>query len=291
MSIWYYWFYRNRYSNVRIFEEINRLSREVLIKTKDVVQKLGYELIYDSVFIKIPSGTTTAEQYERLVGILRREIGLPISIEHDFKFLVLLPLEASEKIEALKQYYGITHEGQLVARGIEIRRHDTPKFIKGFQTRLLSTLFDYKDVKEIMNKGYENAILLVTKIIDKIMLGGNGITQDDLVISKLLGQSIEKYRNLFPHVSAAIQLKNKDKLPIKGEVIKHIYTDSQHSNPLCRIIPIEESRKISINYDKEQYREMILDAAETVLGYLASIELFMEIGEIWLHKNKDGYKN
>ena len=45
----------NRYGNVRVFEEINRLSREVLIETKDVVQKLGYELIYadtDSVFIK-----------------------------------------------------------------------------------------------------------------------------------------------------------------------------------------------------------------------------------------------
>jgi DNA polymerase elongation subunit (family B) len=39
-SIW------NRYGNVRVFEEINRLSREVLIKTKDVVRKLGYELIY-----------------------------------------------------------------------------------------------------------------------------------------------------------------------------------------------------------------------------------------------------
>jgi DNA polymerase elongation subunit (family B) len=49
-SIW------NRYGNFRVFEEINRLSREVLIKTKDIVQKLGYELIYadtDSVFIKI----------------------------------------------------------------------------------------------------------------------------------------------------------------------------------------------------------------------------------------------
>ena len=45
----------NRYGNVRVFEEINRLSREILIKTKDIVQKLGYELIYadtDSVFIK-----------------------------------------------------------------------------------------------------------------------------------------------------------------------------------------------------------------------------------------------
>jgi hypothetical protein len=38
------------------------------------------------------------------------------------------------------------------------------------------------------------------------MLGGDNITQDDLVISKMLGQDLIKYRNLFPHVSAAIQL-------------------------------------------------------------------------------------
>jgi DNA polymerase elongation subunit (family B) len=33
-----------------------------------------------------------------------------------------------------EQYYGVTHEGQLVVRGVEVRRHDTPKFIKEFQT-------------------------------------------------------------------------------------------------------------------------------------------------------------
>ena len=61
-SIW------NRYGNVKVFEEINRLSREVLIKTKDVVQKSGYELIYadtDSVFIKIPNGRTPATNTKR----------------------------------------------------------------------------------------------------------------------------------------------------------------------------------------------------------------------------------
>jgi DNA polymerase II len=145
-SIW------NRYGNVRVFEEINRLSREILLKTKDVVQKLGYELIYadtDSAFIKNLKGITSTDQYEKIVNILHRETGLPISIEHDFKFLVLLPLEASEKIEALKQYYGVTHNGQLVVRGIEIRRHDTPKFIKDFQTDMLSALFDCKDVNEL----------------------------------------------------------------------------------------------------------------------------------------------
>lgn len=122
----------------------------------------------------------------------------------------LLPLEASEKIEALKQYYGITHDNRLVVRGIEIRRHDTPKFIKEFQTELLFTLFDCKNAKEIMNKGYENALLQVTKAIDKIMLGGKDITQEGLMISKLLGQDITKYKSLFPHVSTAIQLSDKE---------------------------------------------------------------------------------
>lgn len=40
---------------VEAFEEIKRLSREVLIKTKDIVQGLGFDLVYadtDSVFLK-----------------------------------------------------------------------------------------------------------------------------------------------------------------------------------------------------------------------------------------------
>ena len=53
--------------------------------------------------------------------------------------------------------------------------------------------------------------MLVTKAIDKIMIGGDDVTKNDLVISKLLGQNIEKYRSLFPHVSAAIQLSGEEK--------------------------------------------------------------------------------
>jgi DNA polymerase elongation subunit (family B) len=102
----------------------------------------------DSVFIKNSNGIANNDHYEKLVGILGKETGLPISIEHNFKFLVLLPLESSEKIEALKQYYGVTHEGQLVVRGVEIRRYDTPNLIKQFQNELLATLFDCKDSEE-----------------------------------------------------------------------------------------------------------------------------------------------
>ena len=92
-----------------------------------------------------------------------------------------------------------------------------------------------------------------------------------MVVSKLLGQDLIKYRSLFPHVSAAIQLSNKkDKPPSKGDIIKYIYTNSQHKNPLRRVTSIYSStrgKKEKLDYDKEKYKEMILDAAETVLGY------------------------
>ena len=107
-------------------------------------------------------------------------------------------------MEALKHYFGITHGNELIARGIEIRRHDAPNFIKEFQTELLYTLFDCKDSAEVLSKGYENALLLVTKTIDKVMTGE--IQLKDLVVSKMLRQDLIKYRSLFPHVSAALQL-------------------------------------------------------------------------------------
>jgi hypothetical protein len=81
----------------------------------------------------------------------------------------------------------------------------------------------------------------------------------------LLRQDIEKYKSLFPHVSAAIQL---GKYPLKGDTIQYIYTDSQHNNPLCRVTPIHNILSESLPlYDKEKYKEMTLDAAETVLGF------------------------
>jgi hypothetical protein len=85
----------------------------------------------------------------------------------------------------------------------------------------------------------------------------------------LLGQNIDKYKSLFPHVCAAIQSSgdNDSTLPSKGDSIKYIYTDAQHSNPLCRVTPVKDTEKENLRYDKEKYMEMILDAAQSVLGY------------------------
>jgi hypothetical protein len=59
-------------------------------------------------------------------------------------------------------------------------------------------------------------------------------------------------------------------LPTKGDSIKYVYTDAQHGKPLCRVIPVKNVEKVNeeiLGYDKEKYKEIILDAAQSVLGY------------------------
>ena len=189
---------------------------------------------------------------------------MSLSLEYHYKFIVLLPLEADEKLEALKHYFGITYSKELVTRGIETRRHDTPNFIKQFQTELLYTLFDCDNTAEIYDKTLEEALLCITKTIDKVMTGE--IELQDLVISKQLRMNIYNYRSIFPHVAAAIQLSNNERVS-KGDNIEYVYTDSQHQNPLSRVVPAQFIRNNdSLDYDKEKYKEMLLDASETVLG-------------------------
>ena len=117
-----------------------------------------------------------------------------------------------------------------------------------------------------MSRGYENALLLVTKTIDKVMTGE--LELKDLIVSKILRQDLYKYRSLFPHVSAALRLTEAGVPLTRGDTIQYIYTDAAHSNPLRRVTPVEfiEEGREQV-YDKEKYREMLLEAAETVLGY------------------------
>jgi DNA polymerase elongation subunit (family B) len=52
----------------------------------------------------------------------------------------------------------------------------------------------------------------------------------------------------------------------RGDMIQYIHTDAAHKNPLRRVIPLNLVSE-EHHYDKEKYREMLLETAETVLGY------------------------
>jgi hypothetical protein len=80
----------------------------------------------------------------------------------------------------------------------------SPLSLNDFRLSFYMRYLTCKDISEIQTEGYENALLLVTQAIDTIMTG-EGLDDKDLVISKLLRQDIQKYKSLFPRISAAIQ--------------------------------------------------------------------------------------
>src|SRR2546426_6178129 len=153
-------------------------------------------------------------------------------------------------MEAQNRYYGILYDGEVVCRGIEIRRHDTPPFIKEFQVKLMQKLFDCGSAAEVYAKGYESATLLVTEAIDKIMTGE--VPVEELVVSKILRKSVNQYRSVFPHVAAAIRLTSMGKSVNEGDNIRFLFTDADHVNPLCRVVAYDEAGP-KVNIDRQKY--------------------------------------
>ena len=62
----------------------------------------------------------------------RNELNLPITVENHFKYLVLLPQKSGEDFGAINRYYGLRYDGELVCRGIELRRRNTAQVYRGY---------------------------------------------------------------------------------------------------------------------------------------------------------------
>jgi DNA polymerase elongation subunit (family B) len=91
------------------------------------------------------------------------------------------------------------------------------------------------------------------------------IPLQELAVSNTLRKAFNKYRSIFPHVAAAIQLASRGKIVKEGEDVSFIYRDVEHHNPLYRVTPLELA-DANVNFDRKKYREMLLGAAETVLS-------------------------
>ena len=256
--------FANRFGNVACYEEVNRIARDVLVDAMNIAMREGFEVIYadsDSLFVKKKGACR--EDFEGLARKISEEKGLPIALDKHFKFLVLLKQEADPNLDATRRYFGKLTNGELYYRGIELRRHDYPLFIKDFETKLMEILFDAESAEEVWKKQYKKAVNYVFEACDLVRAGK--VPLNDLVVSKSLRRRVNDYRSLFPHVIAAMQLIQMGKQIKSGDTIDFIYVDAEHRNPFRRVAPIE-TLDGNQHYDRDKYIEMLLDAAETILG-------------------------
>jgi len=258
--------FANRFSNVDLYEEINRFGRECLKTTKGICEARGFEVIYgdtDAIYVKRDGATR--KDYEDLCTLVSEQVGLPVALEHHYRFLVLLRQETNPAVEATRRYFGRLTDGEIFYRGIELRRHDYPTFMKEFQLRLIEILLDHQTAEGVKTAGYKSALNHVLETYDKIM--SVDVPPEELIVSKTLRKPVSEYSSMVPHVSAAIGAIQHGKRVCSGDTVDFVYVSSDHPNPLRRVMPAEMVNGDHHYVDRGKYGEMLLDVAETILGW------------------------
>jgi len=258
----------NRLGNVLTFEAINEASREAMIKAKQTAESEGFRIIYgdvDSLFVQ--KAGATREDYEALAAKIAQVSGLPMSLDRHFRFVGFLPLRGDANSSALKRYFGLTFDGEVEARGIELRRSDTPELVREFQVYLIGQMLDCKSLAEVYSEGLERGREITRRSM--VLVDSGKVPNEMLTVSRTLRKPVGEYRASVAHRSAALQLLATGQEVEVGDGVQFVYANSEHPNPLCRVnLPGHRG-----NYDRRTYCRLIEEAARTVFN-AAGAELF-----------------
>jgi DNA polymerase elongation subunit (family B) len=124
---------------------------------------------------------------------------------------------------------------------------------------LLKASLEAETASEMVPTRVQRATKHSHETVERVLSGG--LEDSELVVSKSLRMPVERYRSLFPHVLAAIQLRQHGRQIKPGDLVDFVYVEREQVNPMKRISPAEFAE----TYDAEKYAERALDVAESIL--------------------------
>jgi DNA polymerase elongation subunit (family B) len=196
------------------------------------------------------------EDFKELAGEISEETGLPMGLDHYFRYLVLLNKASDPLVMAANHYYGKLRDGSMFYRGIETRRHDTPPFIHETQEQMIHALFKPTEPENVLDEGLSEAQSVARQAIRELKQGR--VDPRELVISKRLLRDLDGYRSKQPHIVAAL-------LGDMEEMSRYILVNTEQDNPFLRVMPesmIDDGHRA---YDRRKYASMMRRAAWNIL--------------------------
>ena len=154
-------------------------------------------------------------------------------------------------------------DGKIKARGLEIRRRDTPRFVFDSQTEMIDALTTANNTDEL-RKNIPFALEVVKKYRQKLL--DDEVPIEDLIISKRMSRKPERYRQHVSQVIAAEQLIKEGAEVHAGNSIKFLFThskDKRHERRVKAAQLIDEE----VNPDCEKYLFLLYSAAANLLSF------------------------
>jgi DNA polymerase-2 len=128
-------------------------GRDAFLIAARISESRGFEVLHgivDSLWLK--KENTSFEEYKDLCKQVSYDIGVPLNFEGRYKWIVFLPSKMHPNIGVLNRYYGVMENGELKVRGIEVRKHDTPRFVYNAQMEMINVFSERITQKSLCKK-------------------------------------------------------------------------------------------------------------------------------------------
>jgi DNA polymerase elongation subunit (family B) len=253
--------YKNaRFGRIECHESINAYGREILVRTMEIAEQYGYEVLHgivDCLWLK-PNGY---DRHEEFCNYVSKYIDIPLELEGVYKWIVFLPNKGTG-VGALNRYYGLFENGSLKVRGIDLRKRDSPPLIKKAQAEMLEILAEADSSAEFL-KRIPQCISTLKKYHDKLRDGNCELT--DLIITKRISKTLEDYSQFNDQVAALKQLRKLGFEIHPGEKIRFVICDST-TKECTKRVKVADLLEGNESYDAEKYYELLLRAGEGLLS-------------------------
>jgi DNA polymerase II len=254
---------RARFGRIEAHEAITAYSREALLRAKETAESLGYTVLHlyvDGLWVQRP-GVTTAVAAQPLLAAIEAATGLPIALEGVYRWIAFLPSKQDGRVPVPNRYFGVFADGAIKARGIELRRHDTPPFVAGVQGALLACLA--RRVRDgetaVSHECREALVALLNGRLAALRQGA--VAPADLLLAQRLSRAVGDYAAPSAAARAAAQLQAAGKARQPGQRIQFILTRGEPGVYAWGLPQPLDPRCI----DLARYETLTLRAAQTVL--------------------------
>jgi DNA polymerase elongation subunit (family B) len=256
--------YRNaRFGRIEAHESVTAFARENLLRAAHIAEEKGFEIVHgivDSLWLK-KLGTTSSE-FGLLCEEVEEKVGLPIFLEGLYRWIVFLPSKVRPGVPVLNRFYGVFEDGRPKARGVMMRRSDTPELIKRAQSEMLDKVANAWNARE-----FEQIIPEALDLLPKYAWGlmSWSTRAENLAIYRQLSRHPLDYK-VEAHTAIAARQMLEEGIELRpGQTIAYVVTKAEAKKPNFRVraLPLV-SRKA--RYDRRWYLELLLDAAEELFG-------------------------
>lgn len=237
-------------------------ARKIFLEATRIAERNGFRVVHgivDSLWLS-KNGVTSPEFIE-LGKEIQEETGFPLSFAGLYCWIAFLPSKLWYGIPVLNRYFGCFQNGEFKIRGIEVRRRDTPKFIRDCQLEMFKVLAATKDAQSARTLIPETIRILRSYLMK---LRQRQIPVSDLVITKQISKNPDDYAHDILQAVAARQLQREGQTLSAGQTVSYVILASNHADPNRRAIAAELATE-DLSYDVSKYSELLLEAAATIL--------------------------